>query len=427
MSSALRLAAGRRAALATPGDYPTGLTMWLKADALALADGAAVTTWADSSAAGNNAAGGTAPTFKTNIAKGGTKPVVRFNTAGSTYMTSSAPTSGAAQTVMAVVKLANTTSYHTIRGANSNGGLEFRADATTTYLTMNSQQVLAVGTGSHPLGTSGFHVVWGTYDGTTWASEVDSTTMDTGSTTLTLAAGLTTVVGRNIGGSTGLDGDLAELATWARILTGPEISALIAGLTAKWGTPLVVVDSFTRADSTTSMGTADTGQAWTYPVDTWGLLGGKAYCPAASSAAAASVNTGVNPATSGGYVEVSAVLSSASNFNGMYPLLFLGATAGNGHTTAWRLYVDGSSSAAVSLQDSGGGNVPVSVSIPSGSRLAIRAYAAVGGNCVVQGLLNGAVVVSTTFPQRTGTYAGIGVGSSTGSAVRFDDFTFTQQ
>jgi hypothetical protein len=58
----------------------SGLVLWLKADSLALSDGQAVSTWTDSSSAGNNAttaSGGTSPTYKTNIQNG--LPAVRFN------------------------------------------------------------------------------------------------------------------------------------------------------------------------------------------------------------------------------------------------------------------------------------------------------------------------------------------------------------
>lgn len=56
------------------------LRLWLKADALALADGAAVTTWPDSSGNGVVVSQGTPvnqPTYKTGVYNG--KPTIRFN------------------------------------------------------------------------------------------------------------------------------------------------------------------------------------------------------------------------------------------------------------------------------------------------------------------------------------------------------------
>lgn len=62
-------------------DQLSGLEVWLKADALALVDGAAVDTWADASGNGADAVKGTfaAPTLETNELGG--LPVVRFTAA----------------------------------------------------------------------------------------------------------------------------------------------------------------------------------------------------------------------------------------------------------------------------------------------------------------------------------------------------------
>jgi hypothetical protein len=57
-----------------------GLKLWLKADALALADGTAVSSWTDSSGLGNNATQGTGanqPIFKTSILN--SLPIIRFD------------------------------------------------------------------------------------------------------------------------------------------------------------------------------------------------------------------------------------------------------------------------------------------------------------------------------------------------------------
>lgn len=62
-----------------PSDV-SGLALWLKADTLVLADGAAVSSWADQSGNGRNAAQATGtkqPLYKVNIING--KPVLRFD------------------------------------------------------------------------------------------------------------------------------------------------------------------------------------------------------------------------------------------------------------------------------------------------------------------------------------------------------------
>ena len=80
----------------------TGCDLWLNAEALALSDGASVTTWPDSSGAGHNADGtGHAPVFKTGILNG--LPVVRFD--GTSQYLRATLTSGAAKTVFAVATL----------------------------------------------------------------------------------------------------------------------------------------------------------------------------------------------------------------------------------------------------------------------------------------------------------------------------------
>lgn len=69
-----------------PANYGAGtLKAWFKADSLSLSDGAAVSTWLDSSSNGNHATAGTAPTFKMGIQNG--KPGVLFVGASSQFLT----------------------------------------------------------------------------------------------------------------------------------------------------------------------------------------------------------------------------------------------------------------------------------------------------------------------------------------------------
>ena len=56
---------------------------------------------------------------------------------------------------------------------------------------------------------------------------------------------------------------------------------------------LRVSDSFNRGNSTTTMGTADTGQAWGYFVGTWGISSNRAYCVSDANARGARISTGL--------------------------------------------------------------------------------------------------------------------------------------
>lgn len=101
-----------KAALSNPAgvqpDSVAGLTLWFKADAITgLSDGAAVSTWTDSSANVNSAtqaSGSLQPLYKTNILNG--NPVVRFDGSNDTLATGSNTglTGNQAMTAFAVFK-----------------------------------------------------------------------------------------------------------------------------------------------------------------------------------------------------------------------------------------------------------------------------------------------------------------------------------
>jgi len=59
----------------------------------------------------------------------------------------------------------------------------------------------------------------------------------------------------------------------------------------------VVSDSFTRANSTTSAGTTDTGQAWSPLVGTWGIASNRVYCVSDANGDILSVDTGITNST----------------------------------------------------------------------------------------------------------------------------------
>ena len=109
----------------SPADI-AGLKLWLKADALALSDGAAVATWPDSSGSGHNftqATGANQPLFKTSIING--KPVLRFD-GSNDYLSNSSvliPTTSSHYTVISVVK-PSATAVGTILMLGSTAGVQ---------------------------------------------------------------------------------------------------------------------------------------------------------------------------------------------------------------------------------------------------------------------------------------------------------------
>ncbi len=76
------------------------------------------------------------------------------------------------------------------------------------------------------------------------------------------------------------------------------------------GSALPITDSFNRADSSSSLGTTDTGQPWTALAGTWGITGNKAYKVTGSAQGWAVVESGVSDCT------ISVTLSGTTNAGG---------------------------------------------------------------------------------------------------------------
>lgn len=70
-----------------------------------------------------------------------------------------------------------------------------------------------------------------------------------------------------------------------------------AGVMAKPRTFATITDSFNRADSTSTMGSTDTGQTWTYQSGTWGITSNTAYPVTASGQLTAVVESSVSDCT----------------------------------------------------------------------------------------------------------------------------------
>lgn len=111
-------------------DAVSGLALWLKADSLSLNDGDPVSTWTDSSGNGHDftGTGSNRPIYKTNIINS-TKPVLRFASASTQYLVSSAIDLTAASGVTVFVVTTNITSgaqyfllEHSVNAGTNNGG-----------------------------------------------------------------------------------------------------------------------------------------------------------------------------------------------------------------------------------------------------------------------------------------------------------------
>lgn len=74
-----------------------------------------------------------------------------------------------------------------------------------------------------------------------------------------------------------------------------------------------ITDSFTRADSTTTLGTTDTGQAWTAVSGTWGIGTNRAYKPSGAGDHAAVVEAAATDVTA------TVTLATAAAFYGLAP------------------------------------------------------------------------------------------------------------
>lgn len=222
------------AAVVTPGDFPTGLDGWWKADILGLADGAAVNSWTDSSGVGNHAVPGTAPIYKTNIKNG--LSVVRFDGA-TQQLNAPSDLSAIAQTIAGVVNITDFAAARTILGSTGSGGIQVRADQTTGTMSMNSQNVAAIGSSSSPFVAGAWTAFAARYDdaGNAYAFWLGNTSAGSGASATNLIALRTASIGaRQNALAEYMFGDIAELAHWTVAMSDANIVSVLNGLKTKW-------------------------------------------------------------------------------------------------------------------------------------------------------------------------------------------------
>lgn len=192
-----------------------------------------------------------------------------------------------------------------------------------------------------------------------------------------------------------------------------------------------VVDSFDRADSTSTLGTADSGQTWTAYSGTWGISSNQAYLVSTTAQAFAGVNAGISDVDMSCNVTLSATLARAdcglvvrAIDNNNYILVVLNRLGGTGLGNSIQLFKRDAGSFV--LLDSIGSEGHV-----NGATYAVRVI--LNGDSI-DIYRDGSLRLSHTFSAAnqtkygTATIHGIrvnaGVGADDGGS-RFDDFEVT--
>lgn len=176
-------------------------------------------------------------------------------------------------------------------------------------------------------------------------------------------------------------------------------------------TAATVVDTFTRADNASSLGTADTGQAWTAHAGTWGITGGQA-------TAFSGVDISATVDAGSADVDVSVTLAALQGGGGEYSGLTLRYVDANNRI---RLYLNGGTGSAIVAR----------------YRIAgVQSDITLGGTWAAGDVLRAVVVGSSLAVYRNGTLVGTrgdaphvtatrhGLhAESYGGGIRFDDFS----
>lgn len=242
-------ASGNRGAWSAVGSFSTiadafdpsdlsGLTMWLKADAITgLSNGDSITTWQDSSTANNDAAqvgGFGVPTYQTNVVN--TLPVARFS--GSTQFLGLPDLSALTEIeVFVVVKLVDDPAL----GSGETGLWHLGTDAQATHFTwVDGTLYDAMGStvrkdlGNPATSFSAAFRVYSVYSAAgDWQAYIDGVSIFSTATN-TVGVQASAFLGRNAAGGH-LKGDIAEFIVYNRKLTGTERDDVVDYLTTKYG------------------------------------------------------------------------------------------------------------------------------------------------------------------------------------------------
>lgn len=184
------------------------LEAWYKADTLALADGANVTSWTDSSGNGRTLTNpGAAPTYKINYLNG--RPAVKFVGASSQYL-QAAFTNNHPLTVF-VVAQANSDAHSSIYdGVVQTSSLIYRGDSTHINVYSNGTFISCVAV------PSDFQVISAVFNGASSKGVINGV-VTTGTCTALNTGGIT--LGRNGTGSTYFEGYICEILVYSGALS----------------------------------------------------------------------------------------------------------------------------------------------------------------------------------------------------------------
>jgi hypothetical protein len=214
------------------------LVNWYVADTLGLANGANVTSWTDSKTGAPNTmtAASNFPTYATGQQNG--LSTVNFASVGSQNLPTGGSTASAfPRTIVAVIKIANTSSAYTIIGPSAAGGIQLRTDASTGTLTLNKASTATIGTSTGTVGTGAYHIVIATLDSGTYGFFIDSSTSaGSGAHAQTLTAARTFRLGVNTN-TEFFNGYIGEIQIYSSVLSAGDIAGCIAQLKSKWNIP----------------------------------------------------------------------------------------------------------------------------------------------------------------------------------------------
>ncbi len=211
---------------------PSGTTAWYKADALALTDGAAVTSWTDSSGNSHPATQAVAlqqPVYKTNILN--SLPVVRFNAANLTTLATALFTLDQPVSVFMVVMVKDNTADQYPTDALTLNQRAFILDIS------NPGDVSLYGGGTlfnvnAGLASNSYNVLGAIFNGASSLISINGTAT-TGVTSGASASGIT--IGSGGAGNQPLGGDIGEILFYASSISA-DLEACTEGYLAwKWG------------------------------------------------------------------------------------------------------------------------------------------------------------------------------------------------